>query len=91
MMYYPSSERTNVYFIQRVCPICNKMFHTTNSMWGYTRRVNRDKTLYFCSYSCMRTYERPKLAAQNRLIDEEFRLLENRESKCVASSKRGLG
>ena len=44
------------------CPVCTKQFCVHDqSQWAYKRRITKTKqaqTLYLCSYTCCRTYDR---------------------------------
>lgn len=63
--------------VKRTCAMCGKDFETFSDEWGYTIRLNEsDETpLYFCSYSCLRKFEKPliekskKKAIKNNLYN----------------------
>ena len=46
----------------RKCPICGKVFLLYEDSWVYKRKINSERTKYFCSYGCMNKFDltRPK-------------------------------
>lgn len=55
--------------IMHKCQNCKKEFYVFDGQWGYTLTSRRDcKRIYFCSYSCMRKYEIPRLDHVNKKI-----------------------
>lgn len=43
---------------QKECYSCKKQFHIPSSDWVYKRTVGRNKNVYFCSWGCLRKYEK---------------------------------
>lgn len=49
-------------YVCRTCRVCKKKFETFSDEWGYTLRMkDSDRPMFFCSYSCMRAFEKPML------------------------------
>ena len=42
---------------ERICPICKRKFYKYSENWVY-KRATVKKTIYFCSYNCMRMYDK---------------------------------
>lgn len=42
---------------ERTCAICKKHFYAMDGQYAYVRGAEYNR-LYFCSYSCMRAYDR---------------------------------
>ena len=65
---------------KRTCKTCGKTFYTTASGWGYriasdapqiTANKRKRHFKYFCSYHCMREYERTHTVAYT--VNEAFK------------------
>lgn len=41
---------------EKTCAICGKEIYAGEE-WAYKRRIHGERTLWFCSYKCMRTYD----------------------------------
>ena len=41
---------------EKTCAICGKEIYAGEE-WAYKRKIHGERTLWFCSYKCMRTYD----------------------------------
>ena len=39
------------------CPVCGKRFLADSDLWVYKRLKHGDKYYYFCTWTCMRTWD----------------------------------
>ena len=52
---------------ERNCPICGKEFFINGEEWAYKRRdTPRGKQIWFCSWGCMRKYEKGEQGLKGR-------------------------
>ena len=56
---------TTCIWVERTCPICQKIFIPNEGSWVYKRKGTDKKVIYFCSWSCLNKYdlEHPKKIA----------------------------
>lgn len=46
----------NLYMMDRVCPICQKLFSSTGE-WVYKKKTGNNGLFYYCSWKCLRKAE----------------------------------
>jgi len=44
-------------WVEKKCPICEKVFIPHTEDWAYKRRTHEKVTVYFCSWGCLLKYE----------------------------------
>lgn len=77
---------------ERKCPICGKPFLLYEETWVYKRRINSERTKYFCSYGCMNKFDLTRPKAQTIAADQRDKLIQMiREGKGQAEIVRTLG
>ena len=49
-----------IYDSTRICPVCQKEFVVYDESWAFTGHLdtNKHRKVWFCSWGCMRKYER---------------------------------
>ena len=70
------------------CYTCKNKFAMFDNDWGYTQNEFRTKKkIYFCSYSCMREYEKANIEeAKKRELEKYSYSHRHRSSKIVSCS-----
>ena len=59
---------------ERTCPVCGKRFWIMDANWSYKQVVKALKgTVWFCSWKCMRKYEKEKPQLSGRGLRETNR------------------
>lgn len=70
---------------QRKCPVCGKLFWAQDAQWAYKKNVVAlNGMAWFCSWKCLRKYEKEKLE-----IKETGKKMSNRQ-RVIQSLKDGL-
>ena len=47
-----------VLMYESVCPICRNTFRHSGQAWTYKRRGGTKSTIFFCSWTCIRKYDK---------------------------------